>query len=135
RVLWLDLERNGSASLTQQLYDQLVSRILAGQLRAGERLPSSRSFAEELGIARNIALEVFEQLQVEGYLETRRGNGTFVAQLELPASVAVRQRTPKPPATLPGTPPASCIAFRCGIPDLSAFPRARWLNAIRKIGF
>lgn len=134
-MLWLDLDRNSSASLTQQLYDQLVSRILAGELRAGQRLPSSRALAETLGIARNIAIEVFEQLQVEGYLQTRRGSGTFVARLELLASAPVRQRTRKPTAALPGTPPPDTISFRCGIPDLSAFPRARWLSAVRQIGF
>lgn len=135
-VLWLDLDRNRSASLTQQLYDQLVSRILGGELRAGERLPSSRALAEELRIARNIAVEVFEQLQAEGYLETRRGSGTFVARLELPASMPLRQQPKRRAAApLPGTPAEGTIEFRCGIPDLSAFPRARWLRAMRQVGF
>lgn len=134
-VLWLDLDRRSSVSLTQQLYDQLGSRILAGELKAGERLPSSRALADELGIARNVAVQVFEQLQAEGYLESRAGSGTFVAALELPSSPPRRLRSPKPPAPLPGAPEAGTIGFRCGVPDLAAFPRARWLHAERQVGF
>lgn len=134
-MLWLELDRNRPASLTQQLYDQLVSRILSGELRAGMRLPSSRALAGELRVARNVVIEVFEQLQAEGYLDARRGSGTFVARLPLPVHAAAREHTVRTSASLPGTPAEGTIVFRCGIPDLSAFPRARWLQAIRQVGF
>ncbi|HXG46590.1 MAG TPA: PLP-dependent aminotransferase family protein [Methylomirabilota bacterium] len=137
-TLWIDLDRHRETTLTQQLYTQISGRILAGELRAGERLPSSRQVAAELKIARNVVTGVFEQLQSEGYIETRPGSGTFVAALNV---------TPTPPAPhgsarLPTTEPAAQnkgrpgdIAFHCGIPDLAAFPRARWLQALRAVGF
>lgn len=132
-MLWLDLDRKASTSLTQQLYDRLIAAVLAGTLRAGERLPSSRQLAHDLRIARNLVVEVFEQLQAEGYFETRQGSGTYVAALELP--------TPRPAATpptvtaKPNPARSELISFSCGVPDLDLFPRARWLQAVRQVGF
>jgi GntR family transcriptional regulator/MocR family aminotransferase len=132
-VLWLDLDRKAPVSLTQQLYDRLVSAVLQGTLRPGERLPSSRQLAQDLRVARNIVMEVFAQLQTEGYFESRTGSGTYVAQLDVP--VAPARSAARPAATPPAAKPADVIDFRCGIPDLAAFPRARWLQAVRQAGF
>lgn len=132
-MLWLDFDRKAPVSLTQQLYDRLVSAVLQGTLRPGERLPSSRQLAQDLRIARNIVMEVYAQLQAEGYLESRTGSGTYVVQLDLPV-VPARAAT-RPPVPPPAAKPAGLIDFRCGIPDLAAFPRARWLQAVRQAGF
>lgn len=83
-MLWLDLQRGRGPTLTRQLYDQLVARILGGELAAGTKLPSSRQLAGDLRVARNIVIEVYEQLFAEGYLEARAGSGTYVARLQLP---------------------------------------------------
>ncbi len=132
-VIWLDLDRKAPVSLTQQLYDQLIAAILKGALRPGERLPSSRQLATELKIARNIVMEVFAQLQAEGYFESRPGSGTYVVQLELPPE-PTRVAAPSPRVQRPPGHP-DLINFRCGIPDLDVFPRARWLQAVRQAGF
>ena len=50
-----------------------------GAARAGQRLPSTRAMAVELGVSRNTVVTAFEQLLAEGYLEGRVGAGTFVA--------------------------------------------------------
>lgn len=132
-VLWFELDRRNAVSLTQQLYDRLVSAVLTGTLRPGERLPSSRQFAHDLGIARNIVVEVFDQLQAEGYFVAVQGSGTFVASLDLPVRTVARTRSS--PVDQPRLPRADVIAFGCGIPELHSFPRARWLQAVRQAGF
>ncbi|HTJ94386.1 MAG TPA: PLP-dependent aminotransferase family protein [Pararobbsia sp.] len=69
----------GRRDLTGQLYRQLRTGILDGRLPAGERLPSTRDLALQLGVSRKTTLEVFERLGAEGYLISRPGDGTFVA--------------------------------------------------------
>lgn len=69
----------GRRDLTGQLYRQLRTGILDGRLPAGERLPSTRDLATQLGVSRKTTLEVFERLGAEGYLISRPGDGTFVA--------------------------------------------------------
>ena len=73
----LALERLRSP-LYDQLYVALRGAILEGRLKAGGRLPSTRSLAKELGVSRNTVLEAFSQLRVEGYIESRTGSGTYV---------------------------------------------------------
>ena len=66
-------------------YRELVHRfqqaILSGQLNAGEQLPSTRELAEELGVSRNTIKNAYELLHAEGYIDTRKGSGSYVANL------------------------------------------------------
>nr|WP_253875510.1 PLP-dependent aminotransferase family protein [Mycobacterium asiaticum] len=104
------------------LESALRQAIREGRLAAGESLPSSRSLATEFGLARGTVVEVYAQLAAEGYLRTRPGGATTVAPgLQLPAPVS------------PEREPSRIIAdFRLGRPDLSMFPRAEWLRALRR---
>lgn len=63
----------------KELAQHLRSSILEGRLRPGTKLPSTRSLAESLGCSRTLVSGVYEELVAEGYLETRRGSGTYVA--------------------------------------------------------
>jgi GntR family transcriptional regulator / MocR family aminotransferase len=67
--------------LFRQLYLGLRSAILSGQLHAGERLPSSRDLAEQFHVSRTVVVLAYDQLLAEGYVEGRRGSGTFVADV------------------------------------------------------
>jgi GntR family transcriptional regulator / MocR family aminotransferase len=73
------LDRGSRVPLHRQIYERLQRAILAGHLAPGTRLPSTRTLQEELGVGRNTVLDAFAQLIAEGYLEGRRGSGTFVA--------------------------------------------------------
>ena len=65
--------------LFRQLYTSLRQAILAGAFRAGEKIPSSRELAEQLGISRTVVLLAYDQLLAEGYLVGRQGSGTYVS--------------------------------------------------------
>lgn len=91
------------------VYDALREAILDGRLRAGDRMPATRAFAETLGVSRGTVTTVYDRLVAEGYLMARQGSGTFVA--EAGASV--------PKATQSGR---GSKALRTGRPDLSAPP-------------
>jgi GntR family transcriptional regulator / MocR family aminotransferase len=123
-MLWFPLQRNGSKTLTQQIYEQIRSRILAGDYLPGDKLPSSRELAQHLGVSRTMAVEAYEQLQMEGFLESLRGSGTYVAKgATLPTPAA-------PPSyewdQLRRQTHADHIHFRPGKPSLAHFPRAKW---------
>lgn len=132
-MLGIKLEREGEQSLTRQLYEQLRDNILNKKLEGGERVPASRKLAEELAVSRNIVLEVYEQLKAEGYLESREGSGTYVAEgsfieqyksLRRPEQENHRDREQTKPARKE-------LTFYPGLPDLHKFPRKRWGIAMR----
>src|SRR5262245_53544579 len=83
-----------------QLYAHLQAAILAGQLKGGLKLPSTRTLADELGVSRNTILTAYEQLIAEGYLESVAGSGTFVTRV-LPDLLFTPPRHPAPMARQP----------------------------------
>src|SRR5260221_7441868 len=102
----------------------LREAIQSGQLLPGSPLPSSRSLAHDLGIARNTVAHAYGQLVAEGWLSARQGSGTRVAERTVSPSTAA-------PA-LKDQPGRVRFDLRPGSPDLATFPRAAWLAAARR---
>lgn len=69
----------GSAPAADQIRDQIRGLIAAGSLAAGERLPSVRQLAKDLGVAPGTVAKAYKTLESEGYLHTRTGAGTRVS--------------------------------------------------------
>lgn len=65
--------------LFRQVYQRLRDGILSGSFRSGEKLPSTRELAEQLGVSRTVALLAYDQLLAEGFAVGRSGAGTFVS--------------------------------------------------------
>jgi GntR family transcriptional regulator/MocR family aminotransferase len=72
------VDRRLQRPLYRQIYDGYRKAILDGSLRAGQRLPSTRALAGELGISRIPVLSAYAQLLAEGYFQSRVGSGTVV---------------------------------------------------------
>lgn len=68
----------GIGTLTERLARGIRRAIHAGELGPGERLPAQRTLADDLALSRNVVLAAFEALRDEGYVEARRGSGTYV---------------------------------------------------------
>jgi GntR family transcriptional regulator / MocR family aminotransferase len=119
----LELDRDRPEPLRSQLERGLRDAIRSGRPEPGERLPSSRELARELGVSRGLVLECYTQLQAEGYLASRGGSATRVATgAEAPPGPPPPQATQARPA----------IDFRHGQPDLASFPRRDWAWAMRE---
>src|ERR1041384_1091495 len=74
------LDRSAAEPLHDQLYRQIRDELRSGNFsRSSSRLPSSRALAAELGVSRLTVSDAFAQLHAEGYLVTKAGSGTFVA--------------------------------------------------------
>mgnify|MGYP002085145346 CR=1 FL=1 len=75
----IGVDRRSAVPLYRQVYEAYREAIVERRLDPGQRLPSSRALALDLGISRLPVLTAFEQLLAEGYCESRTGAGTFVA--------------------------------------------------------
>src|SRR5439155_21044114 len=71
-------DRRASKPLYQQIYESFRSRIIRGELRAGNLVPSSRELAPESRISRLAGLAAYTELLADGYLEGRVGAGTCI---------------------------------------------------------
>lgn len=76
------LDSSGKKRLYEQIYEYITHEIRTGKLLCGERLPSTRSLAESLGISRSTVEFAYDQLQAEGYIEARPCRGYFVCRVE-----------------------------------------------------
>ncbi len=76
--LTIPLSEHGEP-LFRQVYVGLRKAILTGNLLPGERLPSTRDLAEQLGISRTVVLLAYDHLLAEGFIEGRHGSGTYVS--------------------------------------------------------
>ncbi|MFB7996406.1 PLP-dependent aminotransferase family protein [Streptomyces sp. NPDC056002] len=120
----LHVEPTGSG-LRKGLTDALREAVRGGRLAPGVRLPSSRTLAADLGIARNTVADAYADLVAEGWLTARQGSGTRVAERPVEAPRPASPRGRRAPAGLRHD-------LHPGTPDLSSFPRAEWLKASRR---
>src|SRR5947208_761694 len=77
--------------LYRQIADQLTMLITSGEFRRGERLPSERDLAVQLGVSRPSVREALIALEIQGLVEVRVGAGIFVAQAERPPTVPINE--------------------------------------------
>jgi len=142
------LVRAGDRPLFAQLYSQICRLILNQHLGGGEKLPSSRAMATDLGLSRTTVVSAYEQLEAEGYIEARRGAGVFVVEglseglLEVVEPTAAL--TPAPSSNKITTSNrseelitfksgrSSIVAFDAGKPDLECFPFEQWSRILAK---
>ncbi|MDO5738359.1 MAG: GntR family transcriptional regulator [Eubacteriales bacterium] len=69
--------------LYMQLYSHLRDGILAGQIRAGERLPSKRQLAADLNMSQNTVIRAYQQLLDEGYIRAKERSGYYVEEISV----------------------------------------------------
>lgn len=127
--LLLDLAGRPESTKTQRLQAEIRDAIRQGRLRPGDRLPSTRTLATDLGWARNVVVDAYNQLTAEGYLNSRVGQGTWVTDraIEPPARPGepVDDQGPKGPEVVPVR-----IDLQPGLPDLVGFPTRDWRRSV-----
>jgi GntR family transcriptional regulator/MocR family aminotransferase len=128
----LEIDRDAKKPMARQIYVHFRAMILSGDFPAGSRMPSTRRIALESGVSRNTVMAAFQTLLGEGYLEARRGKGTFVA-----SSVTLSAQPTAESAALPTFDYKphrfDAIDFRAGVPDLSRFPVKTWRRLSREV--
>ncbi len=115
------LERGSRQPLRHQIEQALREVIRTRRIPPGHPVPSTRTFAADLGVSRGVVVEAYDQLVAEGYLVSAPGAATRVSD-------AVR--LPPPHVPEPEAAPVE-FDFRPGEPDLRAFPRDAWRRSAR----
>src|SRR5436190_9673072 len=142
------LDRGSSEPLYQQLYRQIREELESGSFdSSASRVPSSRALAATLGISRPTVNQAFSKLLAEGYLQTRKRSGIFVAdhltatflKTARPATTARTEHSPRVARRV--TRMADCrsgrqldvgiagppsVIFVAGLPAVDEFPIAVW---------
>lgn len=78
----IQLQADSDKCLYEQIYEHIKQEIREGKLLAGERLPSTRSLADYLQVARSTVEYAYDQLLSEGYIEAKPYRGYFVCPME-----------------------------------------------------
>jgi GntR family transcriptional regulator/MocR family aminotransferase len=144
------LDRASAIPLYQQLAEKLRHAVLEGRIKPNQKLPSSRTLAKSLNISRFTVTQSYEQLESEGYLETRSGAGTYVGS-QIPddwlQSKAIEpvaaQSSPSSVLSQFGnnlisvkqleiSEPKNEISFRYGNPAVEYFPISQWRRLLSR---
>lgn len=86
----IEVDLTSSVPPYEQIRLQVIAQVAAGHLRAGDRLPTIRALAGDLGIATGTVARAFRELEAGGVVATRRRTGTVVAAGTAPPDAAVR---------------------------------------------
>lgn len=126
------LDHHGSGTLSDRIYAALRERIVSARLVAGDRLPPTRTLAEELGVSRTTVVAAYDQLAAEGFVQGRTGSGIYVSEIGEVENIAAvkrirttgqresRHRRPHRP-------------FLPGQPDLRLFPHRHWARSVARV--
>ena len=129
------LRTDSDKCLYQQIYEHIRQEIREGKLLAGERLPSTRSLAEYLQVARSTVDYAYDQLLSEGYIEAKPYKGYFVCRLEGIFTMEQREMT-EPEVVRPDSEEAGAqvqIDFSPYGIDMTGFPFGVWKRITKNI--
>ncbi|CAN3131408.1 PLP-dependent aminotransferase family protein [Mycobacterium sp. smrl_JER01] len=131
RDLHLDLRASltpGARGTRDALVGALRDAVRTARLAPGTLLPPSRTLAGDLGLARNTVADAYAELVAEGWLASRQGAGTWVAENTVPRDV---RRPPAPPRPS-GARVVPTHNLMPGSPDVAEFPRTQWAASMRR---
>jgi GntR family transcriptional regulator/MocR family aminotransferase len=146
RILAVAIDQKSGQPLYRQIYSHVRQCILDGRLAPGARLPSTRQLAADLRVSRSTAVQAYEQLRAEGYIEGLGGAETRVSGALPDSFVRAGAREPDAPVPLRtslvpssraratmaahrrSAPPFGLgpRAFRAGVPAVDVFPVDTW---------
>jgi len=80
--MYIRIAEASPESRWRQIYSAIRDRILSGELRAGEELPSIRQLAADTTVSVITTKRAYQQLEAEGFIVSQQGRGTYVADIE-----------------------------------------------------
>lgn len=142
----ISINTDKKTPLYQQLYIQIRQKIISGEYPEGTHLTSTRKLAMDLCVGRNTVESAYDQLCVEGYVESKQGSGFTVVDLadnllEFPGVInksskncAVNAKDNVQEETFAcQSKPSYRYQFRYGAMDYRTFPHAEWRKVTAKV--
>jgi GntR family transcriptional regulator/MocR family aminotransferase len=135
----LHVTLEGSGDRVARIYVALREAVIDGRLAAGDRVPATRDLARQLGVARGTVTAAYDRLTAEGFLESRPGSGTFVADVAPhpePGRRRARAGAVRPlrlwdvPAQVPSPRDRRLHDLSIGRPDPDLFPLEVWRRLV-----
>jgi GntR family transcriptional regulator/MocR family aminotransferase len=128
--MWgIELQYNNEISLSRQIFISFKERIVKGEISQGEALPSTRELAKGLGVSRNTICEAYDMLWTEGFIISRQGAPSRVAEGLHIIHKNTHKKVKFPKDT--GREDVPILwDFKTGQPDLSLFPWLLWSQMI-----
>jgi len=141
----IPLSRRHNGPLFRQVYQGLREAILSGAFSSGQKLPSTRDMADQLGISRTVALLAYDQLLAEGFAVARGGSGTYVSEGVAVSRTAVAESVGHPRVSRFGAAVAAAwprvdvpakrprplrYDFAYGRSDIDTFPFEAWRRTL-----
>jgi GntR family transcriptional regulator/MocR family aminotransferase len=146
----LEQQPNEPAGVARRIQDAIRRTIVDGVVRQKERLPSTRTLAIDLGVARDTVEAAYQQLEAEGFVTRRQGSGTFVSALDSDILIQGRARSRKikggarlqSSLSLRGkeiwkrggvVDQAIAVPFAAAMPDVKSFPADTWRHITARV--
>ena len=127
------LDRSSKQPLFVQLYETIRRQITCGELAKNVKLPSSRTLASDLGVARSTVVSAYEQLVAEGYLSSRSGSGFYIEEvggISAPSNVDGNSHQKELISSNIQQPLKR--SMHPGFPDDRLFPRLAWAKCVSR---
>ncbi len=126
--MWgIKLIYNSEISLSRQIFLSFMEHILTGEIKQGEALPSTRELAKGLGVSRNTVCEAYDMLWTEGYIVSRQGAPSRVAN-----GLHIKHKKAELPKDKKREQAQVLWDFKTGQPDLTHFPWQLWSQIMRE---
>ncbi|WP_454441094.1 MocR-like pyridoxine biosynthesis transcription factor PdxR [Vibrio bathopelagicus] len=127
------------------LFHAIREKIVQDLWSKGSKLPSTRKLAVELSVSRNTVIYAYEQLVTEGYIESKKGSGFYVSVEQPEHFLSLSQsgsiQSSHDLSAEVDTPSSARVtlndinrSFAPGVPDLDAFPFAKWQRLLQRHG-
>jgi GntR family transcriptional regulator/MocR family aminotransferase len=123
-----------------RIYQAVREAVVDRRLGAGDRVPATRDLAGQLGVARGTVTAAYDRLTAEGFLESRPGSGTYVADLTVSEAEPGRRRARRgavrplpiwdPRPTRPTSRDRRLHDLSIGLPDPALFPLEVWRRLV-----
>jgi len=124
----LTINRNDPIPIYLQIYQRFCDAVHSGSVCPGDRVPSSRSLASELSVARGTVEEAYALLTAEGYMVRDGQRGSIISKqlINLPNHQLKQSELQKEPRMQADVTVGNIVPFQLGHPALDVFPRKLW---------
>ncbi|MCX7653381.1 MAG: GntR family transcriptional regulator [Fervidobacterium sp.] len=80
--MWFSVDFNSHIPVYLQIKEHIKGKVINGELKPGEFIPSIRTLAKDIGVNLNTVARAYRELEIEGIIRVERGEGYVVANIE-----------------------------------------------------